>query len=95
MTAIAIGILVSSDRAAAGAYEDRGGPAIEAYLARVLANDWRPQKRLVPDDRAAIEQALIALADQEKCALILTTGGTGPGRIPQQVTCAKKSLFAV
>jgi molybdopterin adenylyltransferase len=78
MTAIAIGILVSSDRAAAGAYEDRGGPAIEAYLARVLANDWRPQKRLVPDDRAAIEQALIALADQEKCALILTTGGTGP-----------------
>jgi molybdopterin adenylyltransferase len=78
MTEISIGILVSSDRAAAGAYEDRGGPAIEAYLARVLANDWRPQKRLVPDDRAAIEQALIALADQEKCALILTTGGTGP-----------------
>lgn len=78
MTAIAIGIVVSSDRAAAGLYEDRGGPAIEAYLAKVLANDWRPEKRLVSDDRAAIEQALVELCDREKCALILTTGGTGP-----------------
>ena len=78
MTAIAIGIVVSSDRAAAGLYEDRGGPAIEAYLAKVLANDWRPEERLVSDDRAAIEQALVELCDREKCALILTTGGTGP-----------------
>ena len=78
MTAIAIGIVVSSDRATAGLYEDRGGPAIEAYLAKVLANDWRPEKRLVSDDRAAIEQALVELCDREKCALILTTGGTGP-----------------
>lgn len=78
MTAIAIGIVVSSDRAAAGLYEDRGGPAIEAYLAKVLANDWRPKKRLVSDDRAAIEQALVELCDRERCALILTTGGTGP-----------------
>ena len=78
MTAIAIGIVVSSDRAAAGVYEDRGGPAIEAYLARVLANDWRTEKRLVADDRALVEQALIELADRERCPLILTTGGTGP-----------------
>ena len=84
MTAIAIGIVVSSDRAAAGLYEDRGGPAIEAYLAKVLANDWRPEKRLVSDDRAAIEQALVELCDREKCALILTTGGTGPA--PRDVT---------
>jgi molybdopterin adenylyltransferase len=78
MTAIAIGIVVSSDRAAAGLYEDRGGPAIEAYLARVLASDWRSEKRLVSDDREAIEAALIELCDRQKCALILTTGGTGP-----------------
>lgn len=78
MTAIAIGIVVSSDRAAAGVYEDRGGPAIEAYLSRILANDWRTEKRLVADDRALIEQVLIELADRERCSLILTTGGTGP-----------------
>lgn len=83
-TAVAIGILVSSDRAAAGLYDDRGGPAIEAYLANILTTDWRPRRRLVPDDRAAIEQALIALADRENCPLILTTGGTGPA--PRDVT---------
>lgn len=83
-TVVAIGILVSSDRAAAGLYDDRGGPAIEAYLANILTTDWRPRRRLVPDDRAAIEQALIALADRENCPLILTTGGTGPA--PRDVT---------
>lgn len=84
MTAIAIGIIVTSDRATAGHYEDRGGPAIEAYLANILATDWRPEKRLVPDERASIEQTLIALADRERCPLILTTGGTGPA--PRDVT---------
>lgn len=84
MTGIAIGIVVSSDRAAAGLYEDRGGPAIEAYLAKALATQWRPEKRLVPDERASIEQALIALADRKRCPLILTTGGTGPA--PRDVT---------
>lgn len=47
-------------------------------MARVLASDWRSEKRLVADEREAIEQALIELCDREKCALILTTGGTGP-----------------
>lgn len=84
MTAIAIGIVVSSDQAAAGLYEDCRGPAIEAYLANALATQWRPEKRLVPDERASIEQALIALADREKCPLILTAGGTGPA--PRDVT---------
>ena len=84
MTAIAIGIVVSSDRAAAGLYEDRGGPAVEAYHANALTTDWRPEKRLVSDERASIEQALIALADRERCPLILTTGGTGPA--PRDVT---------
>lgn len=78
MTPIAIGIVVSSDRAAAGLYQDRGGPAILDYMARVLASDWRSEKRLVADECEAIEQALIELCDREKCALILTTGGTGP-----------------
>lgn len=78
MTAITIGIVVSSDRATAGLYQDRGGPAIVDYMTRVLASDWRAEKRLVADDREAIERALVELCDREKCALVLTTGGTGP-----------------
>jgi molybdopterin adenylyltransferase len=33
---------------------------------------------LIPDEQAAIEQALIELCDKVGCHLVLTTGGTGP-----------------
>lgn len=75
-----IGIVTVSDRAFRGAYADRGGPGIEAELTRMLVTPWRPERRLVPDERPAIEAALIELADAVGCPLIVTTGGTGPAR---------------
>ncbi|MGL4241929.1 MAG: molybdopterin adenylyltransferase [Beijerinckiaceae bacterium] len=82
--AAAIGILVCSDRASRGVYEDRGGPAIEDYLREVLSSPFVPNRVLVGDDSAAIADALVALADRKGCTLILTTGGTGPA--PRDVT---------
>ena len=79
-----IGILTISDRASSGAYEDRSGPAISAWLTEVVATPWREVYRVVPDERAGIEAALEELADNEGCSLILTTGGTGPA--PRDVT---------
>lgn len=79
-----IGVVTISDRAFAGVYEDKGGPGIEAALAVLLASPWRPVRRLIPDERALIEATLSELADVERCALILTTGGTGPA--PRDVT---------
>jgi molybdopterin adenylyltransferase len=73
-----IGIVTISDRASRGVYEDKGGPGIETALNELLASPWRPIRRLVPDERLAIEAALKNLADAERCSLILTTGGTGP-----------------
>lgn len=84
MTGIPIGIVVTSDRASSGAYQDRGGPAIVDYLNRVLISPWEPRKVLIPDERTLVTQALIRLADEDGCALILTTGGTGPA--PRDVT---------
>ena len=75
-----IGIVTVSDRASRGEYEDRGGPAIRAYLEEVLASPWEPVARVIPDERERIEAELAALADDEGCALIVTTGGTGPAR---------------
>ena len=75
---ILIGVVTISDRASQGVYEDKGGPGIEAALKDLLVSPWRPVRRLVPDERQAIEGALVALADSEQCSLILTTGGTGP-----------------
>lgn len=84
MAPVPIGVVTISDRASAGVYEDKGGPGIEAALADILSTPWRPVRRLVPDERPAIEAALRDLADVERCALILTTGGTGPS--PRDVT---------
>jgi molybdopterin adenylyltransferase len=75
-----IGIVTVSDRASRGEYEDRGGPAIREYLTDVLRSPWEAVARVIPDERPLIEQTLIELADREACALIVTTGGTGPAR---------------
>lgn len=83
-TVARIGILTVSDRASRGEYEDRGGPAIRAYLEEVLASPWEGVARVVPDERAVIADALRELCDVEGCCLVVTTGGTGPA--PRDVT---------
>ena len=75
---VRIGLVSISDRASSGVYEDKGIPALQDWLSRVLRNpiDWRA--RLIPDEQAQIEATLRALVDDERCDLVLTTGGTGP-----------------
>lgn len=75
---VAIGVVTVSDRASRGEYEDLGGPAVREYLERVIGSPWRCVARVVPDDRATLEATLAALADREGCAIVVTTGGTGP-----------------
>lgn len=75
---IKIGIVTVSDRASKGIYQDEGGPAIEAWLAKALTSEWVPVPRIIPDEQAGIEATLRDLADAEGCCLIVTTGGTGP-----------------
>jgi len=80
-----IGLVSISDRAATGAYKDEGIPALEEWLRRAIAGpEWRAVTRLIPDERAVIENALKDLVDKESCHLVLTTGGTGPA--PRDVT---------
>ena len=79
-----IGILTVSDRAHRGIYEDRGGPAIRAYMDEALTNPWQPVPLVVPDELEQITQALISMVDEEGCSLVVTTGGTGPA--PRDIT---------
>jgi molybdopterin adenylyltransferase len=74
---IKIGIVSISDRASSGVYEDKGLPALRDWLGRALINPLTFDARLIPDEQAAISQALVELVDAG-CALVLTTGGTGP-----------------
>ena len=73
-----IGLVSISDRASTGVYEDKGIPALQAWLGSALCTPWRAETRLIADDQPGIEKTLIELTDQFGCHLILTTGGTGP-----------------
>jgi molybdopterin adenylyltransferase len=75
-----IGIVTVSDRASRGEYQDLGAPAIRDCLTEILSSPWEPVYRLIPDERPLIEETLVDLADRQRCALIVTTGGTGPAR---------------
>lgn len=77
---LVIGLVSVSDRASGGVYEDKGIPALADWLALALTTPYRIETRLIPDERAEIERTLIELVDQQRCHLVLTTGGTGPAR---------------
>lgn len=77
-----IGVLTVSDRVAAGAMEDAGGPAVEAA---VLPAGWQIAARsVVPDDAARIADVLRDWCDRQGLDVIFTTGGTGLA--PRDVT---------
>ena len=76
-----IGIITASDKGARGEREDISGKVIADMLAD-LGNVKHYQ--IVPDEQAALSQAIIDMADNKKIDLILTTGGTGLG--PRDVT---------
>ncbi len=72
-------VLTVSDRVAAGEREDGSGDALMELL---VEDGYEVERRVVPDDREAIADAIVELA--EDAVLVLTTGGTGLG--PRDVT---------
>jgi len=75
-----IGRITLSDRASQGIYEDKSGPEIESIISRTFEEPTEFIRVLIPDDADKLQAELIRLCDVEKCPLVLTTGGTGPGR---------------
>ena len=83
MDKIKIGVVTTSDRASAGIYEDISGKAIMDTFNDYLLNEQEYIYRCIPDEQSIIEDTLKELANQ-KCDIIVTTGGTGPA--PRDVT---------
>ena len=79
-----IGVLTISDRASAGVYEDISGPAIAEWLRKALNVPYELDARVIPDGLESVRDALIDMADNADCCLVLTTGGTGPA--PRDLT---------
>ncbi|MFP4487623.1 MAG: molybdopterin adenylyltransferase [Campylobacterales bacterium] len=72
-----IGVLVLSDRASQGVYEDKSGLAIIDTLNEYLKTPWESDYKIIPDDFEIIKSELIAMCERG-CSLVVTTGGTGP-----------------
>ena len=72
-------VLTVSDGVSAGEREDKSGDVLAELL---TAEGLEVERRVVPDDREAIADAIVELA--ESASLVLTTGGTGLG--PRDVT---------
>jgi molybdenum cofactor synthesis domain-containing protein len=67
-------VLTVSDGVSAGERQDASGELLGSLLAE---DGYDVERRVVPDDRDAIAEAIAELA--ESAALVLTTGGTGLG----------------
>lgn len=82
------GVLTISDKGSQGLRQDASG----ALVARILEeHGFRVIRRqVVPDDEDAIRRTLMAWTDQDRLALILTSGGTGlsPRDVTPQATAA-------
>jgi molybdopterin adenylyltransferase len=79
-----IGLVSISDRASQGVYADQGLPTLQSWLQRALRNPVTWVTRLIPDEQDGISACLRELVDEQRCDLVLTTGGTGPA--PRDVT---------
>lgn len=68
-------VIVLSDRASSGLYEDKSGPA----ACEILKESGYEiiESVLIPDDKEKLKTELIRLSDGREADLIITSGGTG------------------
>ena len=76
------GLLIMSDRAAKGEYQDLSGPVLKDFLDEKNADII--DHKIIPDDFETIEKTLKTMCDTHGPDIIMTSGGTGPG--PRDVT---------
>ena len=68
-------VIILSDRAFEGAYEDKSGPVVKEFLEK---NGYEVKETiLLPDGKEKLSKELKRLADQRQINVIFTSGGTG------------------
>lgn len=70
-----VAILTSSDSGYAGLREDKSGPVIREMAEE--AGYEVVETAVLPDDFAMLRDAMMAICDEGRADLVLTTGGTG------------------
>ncbi len=78
MQTLKLGLLTISDRAKKGIYQDRSGPAMRDCLQALISSPMQFLTKTIADEQDKIIEQLRQWVDEQKCQLILTSGGTGP-----------------
>lgn len=77
-----VAVVTVSDKGSRGEREDTSGAHLwERLHAEGYTGVWRT---IVPDEKSAIQRALVEAVEKHRAALVLTTGGTGVS--PRDVT---------
>jgi|ERR1035437_4034172 molybdenum cofactor synthesis domain-containing protein len=87
-------IITLSDRAYRGEYEDLSGPKIKEMMTGFFQTEgllFNINSTLIPDDAANLKDLLMDAED--RCNIIITTGGTGIG--PRDITIETVTPFLV
>lgn len=77
-----VAILVMSDRASSGEYEDKSGPLLSELLTR--QGGYVSDVTVIPDDPESIKKNIEDIQQTSHPDLLIASGGTGPG--PRDVT---------
>lgn len=75
LTGLRIALLITSDRASSGIYEDQTIPLLRKLIED--NNGICTEAKIVPDEQLVIEQTLMDWCDRDDIDAILTSGGTG------------------
>ncbi len=82
LTGLKVGVVVMSDRASSGTYEDKSGIVLMDILEYAGAD--LIEKQVIADDFEGISKTLRDMCIEHQPDLIIASGGTGPG--PRDVT---------
>ena len=79
-----IGLIGLIDPALTDAKQKDLSAEVERIIATIFSDPVQFVAALIPNNRKQLGAAIIRLCDEDKCPLVLTLGGTGPG--PNDIT---------
>jgi len=79
-----IGYITFIDPARSATHTANLNKEIESAITSIFSEPSKYVAVAIPNERKPIAAAIIRLCDEEKCPLVLTLGGSGPG--PQDIT---------
>jgi molybdopterin adenylyltransferase len=74
-----IGYISITDPTRSATHNQNFNTEVERVVSSIFSQPSSFVSKIIPNERKQITSAIVRLCDEEKCPLVLTLGGTGPG----------------